>query len=139
MTSAITIERIDNIVVVRFLRAASDVEFEAYLAQYSKHLDDLPRLGAVFVTDPELPMTPARQVRLQARFMKERRMQILQRVVGLAFALPSPLMRGVLRAVLMLQAMPCPHTVLGTEEEGLAWVRARLWSDHLNRMKRLER
>jgi hypothetical protein len=72
---------------------------------------------------------------MQARFMKEYRETIEQRVVGVAFSLPTPLMRGVLRGVLMLQPMPCPHTVVGTEQEGVAWVKARLWTDHVRRMK----
>jgi hypothetical protein len=67
--------------------------------------------------------------------MKGYRELIEKRVVGIAFALPSPLMRGVLRGVLMIQPIPCPHTVVGTEAEGVAWVKARLWTDHLRRMK----
>ena len=72
---------------------------------------------------------------MQARFMKEAADKIAERVVGVAFSLPSPLMRGVLRGVLMLQPMPCPHTVVGTEAEGVSWVKARLWTDHVRRMK----
>jgi hypothetical protein len=74
-------------------------------------------------------------VRLQAQFMKSYAEKIAERVVGVAFALASPLMRGVLRGVLMLQPMPCPHTVVGTEAEGVAWIKARLWTDHVRRMK----
>jgi hypothetical protein len=72
---------------------------------------------------------------MQAELMKSHRQLMEQRVVGVAFALPSPLMRGVLRGVLMLQPMPCQHTVVGTESEGIAWIKARLWTDHVRRMK----
>jgi hypothetical protein len=44
-------------------------------------------------------------------------------------------MRSVLRAILMLQPMPCPHTVVATEAEGIAWIEARLWTDQLRRLK----
>ncbi len=92
-------------------------------------------MNEVEVTTPTMPMTPPRHVRLQAEFMKNYREKIEQRVIAVAFSLPSPLMRGVLRGVLMLQPMPCPHTVVGTEAEGVAWVKARLWTDHVRRMK----
>jgi len=136
MTAAIEIDRRQGLVViVRFNRGPTDEEFARYLADYTKILEVEPRFGAVFVTTPSAPMTPARQVRMQAAFMKEYRPLIERRIVGLAFALPSPLMRGVLRGVLMIQPIPCPHTVVGTEAEGVAWLKARLWTDHVRRMK----
>lgn len=136
MTMPIEIERSQSLlVVVRFHRNATDDEFAAYIADYRKLLETEPRFGAVFVTDPGLPMTPPRQVRMQAQLMKSHAQLMEERVVGVAFALPSPLMRGVLRGVLMLQPMPVQHTVVGTEAEGVAWIKARLWTDHVRRMK----
>src|SRR5262249_25767633 len=136
MIPAVEIDRSQQlVVVVRFLRGASDAEFAQYLEDYGRILQSETRLAAVFVTAPELPMTPGRQVRMQAQFMKEHAPRATDRVVGVAFALPSPLMRGVLRGVLLIQPMPCPHTVVGTEAEGVAWAKARLWTDHVRRMK----
>jgi hypothetical protein len=136
MTTSIEIDRSQPLlVVVRFHAAASDEEFAQYISDYRGILETEPRFGAVYVTAPSLPMTPPRQVRMQAKFMREAEARIAARVVGVAFSLPSPLMRGVLRGVLMLQPMPCPHTVVGTEAEGVSWVKARLWTDHVRRMK----
>lgn len=136
MTSPIEIDRSQPLlVVVRFQGSSTDDEFRQYLADYTQVLQAEPRFGAVFATTPSLPMTPPRQVRLQAQFMKNHRELIEKRVIGIAFSLPSPLMRGVLRGVLMLQPIPCAHTVVGTEAEGVAWVKARLWTDHVRRMK----
>jgi hypothetical protein len=136
MTSPIEIDRSQPLlVVVRFLRGSTDDEFRQYLADYTKVLEAELRFGVVFVTTPTMPMTPARHVRLQAQFMKDYRELIEKRVIGIAFSLPSPLMRGVLRGVLMIQPIPCAHAVVGTEAEGVAWVKARLWTDHLRRMK----
>jgi hypothetical protein len=120
---------------VRFHSGSTNEEFARYVADYTQILHEEARFGAVYVTAPGLPMTPPKQVRMQAEFMKKHADLIEQRVVGVAFALPSPLMRGVLRGVLMLQPMPCPHAVVGTEPEGVAWVKARLWTDHVRRMK----
>lgn len=136
MTPAIEIDQSqDLLVVIRFHRLPSDDEFKKYLSDYGKVLATTNRFGAVFVTTPEMPMTPPRHVRLQAAFMKAERDAITERVVGVAFALPSPLMRGVLRGILMLQPMPCPHTVVATESEGVSWLKARLWTDQVRRMK----
>jgi hypothetical protein len=136
MTPAIEIDQSQPLlVVVRFHRGSSDAEFEQYLADYIAILQRLPRFGAVFAPAPGLPMPPPRHTRWQTRFMKEYGALIEERVVGIAFALPSPLMRGVLRGILVLQQIACPHTVVGTEPEGVAWVKARLWSDHVRRMK----
>lgn len=133
---AIEIDRSQPLlVVVRFLRGPSDQEFEQYLVDYRGVLESQGRFGAVYVTAPNLPLTPPRQVRKQVLFMKECRSLIEQRVVGVAFSLPSPLMRSVLRGILMMQPMPCPHTVVATEPEGVSWVRARLWTDQVRRMK----
>ena len=136
MKPPIEIDRSQSLlVVVRFHRGPTDDEFRQYITDYTAILEKERRLGVVFVTTPEMPMTPPRHVRLQAQFMKTHAEKIAERVVGVAFALASPLMRGVLRGVLMLQPMPCPHTVVGTEAEGVAWIKARLWTDHVRRMK----
>jgi hypothetical protein len=133
---AIEIDRSQQlVVVVRFHRGASNDEFEQYVVDYRRVLEEQPRFGAVYVTASNLPIPPPRQVRLQAQFMKESRQLMERRVVGVAFALPSPLMRSVLRGVLMMQPMPCPHTVVATESEGLSWTKARLWTDQMRRMK----
>jgi hypothetical protein len=133
---AIEIDRSQPLlVVVRFLRGPSDQEFEQYLVDYRRVLESPGRFGAVYVTAPNLPLTPPRQVRKQVQFMKDCRSLMEQRVVGVAFSLPSPLMRSVLRGILMMQPMPCPHTVVATEPEGVSWVRARLWTDQVRRMK----
>jgi hypothetical protein len=134
--AAVEIDRGERLlVIVRFHRGTTDQEFQQYLTDYREELEIERRFGAVYVTPPNMPLTPPRQVRLQARFMKEHRSLMERRVVGVAFALPSPLMRSVLRGILMLQPMPCPHTVVATEAEGVSWVKARLWTDQLRRMK----
>jgi hypothetical protein len=138
MTAAIEIDLSqDLLVVILFQRLASDQEFRHYLSDYIQVLERAARFGAVFVTASDMPMTPPRHARLQAEFMKNYRDKIAERVVGVAFSLASPLMRGVLRGILMLQPMPCPHTVVATESEGVSWVKARLWTDHVRRMKGL--
>jgi len=123
------------LVIVRFRGAATDAQFAEYLARYQRHLEGQTRVGAVFTTAETMPLPAPRQVRLQARFMKDFEPLLRERVIGVAFSLGSPLMRGVLRGILKMQPMPCPHVVVGTEAEGISWVRAKLWTDNVRRLK----
>jgi hypothetical protein len=135
-TVAIEIDRSQpTLVIVRFQRGATDDEFAQYISDYTKVLESTKRFGVAFVASPSLPLTPGRHARMQADFIKRYREQIAVRVVAAAFGLPTPLLRGVLRGILLLQPMPCPHTVVANEAEGVAWLKARLWTDHVRRMK----
>jgi hypothetical protein len=71
---------------------------------------------------------------MHAQFMKDRAAAIAERVAGVALSLPSPLSRGVLRAILKLQPMPCAHSVVASEAKGVDWVKTRLWKAHVQRM-----
>ena len=55
----------DLLVLIRFQRAPTDQEFRQYLSDYARVLERGARFAAVFVTAPDLPMTPARHARLQ--------------------------------------------------------------------------
>jgi hypothetical protein len=136
MPSAIETDKSQGLlVVIRFLGLPSESEFRQYLDDYAQMLREQTRFGTVFVTAPSLPMMPPRHARMQAQFIREHREEMIERVVCIAFALPTALMRGVLRGVFMLEASPSPYTVVSTEAEGVAWVKARLWTDHVRRMK----
>jgi hypothetical protein len=136
VTPAIEIDRSQNgLVIVRFHTPPTDQQFQQYLADYAQLLMTEAHSGAVFVMAPQLPLPPPRHVRYQARFIQEHRRVMSERLVGVAFSIVSALMRSVLRGILMLQPLPCPHVTLGSEAEGVSWVKARLWAEHVKRMK----
>lgn len=58
--------------------------------------------------------------------MTRNRDAIARRVVGIGFVLPSIVTRGVLKAILKWQPMPCPHKVFQYEHDGAKWVRERI-------------
>ena len=83
MTASIEIDQTRPLLaVVRFASVPREAEFQEYLRKYSELLDSQPRFAAVFVTAPGLPMTAPRHARWQAEFMKERRRDMEQRIVG---------------------------------------------------------
>jgi hypothetical protein len=61
-----------------------------------------------------------------AEWMKGYDALIRERTVGCAFVLPSALQRGILTAILWIQPMACPHTIVGTLDEALEWTRGKL-------------
>ena len=64
--------------------------------------------------------------RRQADWMTRQRATIQRGCAGIAFVLPSRLLRGMLTAILWIQPLPAPHRVVGTTEEAETWCHARL-------------
>jgi hypothetical protein len=60
-----------------------------------------------------------------ANWMREHQGTIRERSLGFAFVLPSPVARGLLKALLWLQSLPQAHTVTSTVPEALVWLRPR--------------
>lgn len=125
--SAISIDRAEfPFVRIRFDAAQTNDEFADYLSAYQQLLDAERPYGVLIVTRADLPMTRSQHARWQADFMARNRDLMARYVVGVGFALPSLVTRGVLRAILKWQPMPCPHQVFQHEAEGATWVRGRI-------------
>jgi hypothetical protein len=52
--------------------------------------------------------------------------------LGAALVITSPVVRGMLKALLWMQPMPQPHIVCGTTEEALRWLRDRFRSERID-------
>lgn len=113
------------LVTVTFVGDVSNDEFKAYL----ERLDRLLARGepnAMVMDARRSARSPAIQRKLQADWIKEREALLRRLSCGTAFVITSPLVRGVLTAILWLQPMPQPHTVVATPEEAEAWAIAKL-------------
>lgn len=110
------------VLVVRMVGQPTDDEFAAYLDDYETIMSEHDRYGIVYVTMPDAPMTTSRHARMQAKWIAAHEEEIRQRCARVGFVLPSPLMRGVLRAILAMQSMPVPYRVFDDEELAIAWV-----------------
>jgi hypothetical protein len=124
-------ERDWPLMVIRFSGAPTDAEFEAYLERYEGYLNREDRYGLVMVTEPNSPMTKSKHARMQAAWIKERFDRLSSRCVGIAFVLPSPMMRGVLKAILAMQTLPVRHFVASQEGPAREWIQSRLDADKL--------
>lgn len=76
----------------------------------------------VLIVDLLRAATPTPQfVRTQAAAQREHYDAIAKTCAGVVFAINSPMLRGALKAILYIQDLPCPQTVVKTLEEAKAW------------------
>jgi len=111
--------------VVTFTGKVSDQEFRAHLAALSAIIE---RPGSrALVYDARLAQpAPASQRQLQAEWMKGNDAAIRRATAGIAFVVPSAIVRGALTAILWLQPLACPHRVTANFEDGFRWARQQL-------------
>ncbi len=113
------------ILVVRFEGLVSDAEFETYLGDMEAQLKPGERVCTIL--DARVAgRAPPRQRKMQADWLARNAARLRQCSVGSVFVITSPLVRGVLTAILWLQPMPVAHAVVATMEEAERWANARL-------------
>lgn len=120
---SITVSSDGDVVVVRFRGRPSDETFTDYLEQYQQIVDANEEYVTLYVTESDARMPSHRHAIRKAKWMKANEEKSRRWCRGLAFVLPSPLMRGFLRAVLQLQPTTVRHQVFRDEESALAWLR----------------
>lgn len=122
--------RIDDsrhpLVVVQFVGASTDAEFDAYLEQMHQIVLARKQKNVTIFDATRSTDTNAQQRRKQADWLKAHAGLLRTYSLGSAFVITSPLVRGVLTAILWLQPMPAPHTVVGTYAEGERWAIEKL-------------
>jgi hypothetical protein len=116
----------DGVIVVRYDGRPNDAAFNAYLERYTELVHRGQPYATVYSTLPDARIPTGSNARKQAAWMKNEREAIAGYCQGLAFALPSPVMRGVLRGILAMQPLGAEHIVVDDEAEAIEWARARL-------------
>jgi hypothetical protein len=110
--------------VVTFSGAVTDSQFDQYLEQLSALAERGGQRALVYDARRASPARPS-QRRKQAEWMKKFEDPIRRGTAGIAFVIPSALIRGCLTAILWLQPLACPHVVTGNFEHALRWARER--------------
>ena len=113
------------LVVFTSRRALSESDFESYLAEYDRLLAREERYAAIFDAREAKPLD-VKLVKRQAQWMEQNAAALKRLNVGIAFVIPSPLIRGVLRAILWMRPMPQPYNVCEAMPQALDWATRRM-------------
>ena len=113
------------VIVVHFDKSATDEEFVRYLDQMSAVLRRGQRYALV-LNATRAHVTPMRQLRMQADWLRAHRLEVAELNVGTAFVFSSSVFRIVMTGVFMLQPPLGPHHVCGTLGEGVRWAAAQI-------------
>jgi hypothetical protein len=105
-------------VEVRFGRH-SDADYDAYFEEMTQIAERPgPRVLLVDCTSSSVPSAAMRR-RLVA-WNVSHRVRIRESVGGVAFVIPSAVIRGVLTAMLWVQPIEAPYVIVKTRRDGLA-------------------
>lgn len=78
------------------------------------------------IVDLRRASTPTpRFIRVQAAAMRRHERTLADNCAGVAFVIQSPMLRGALRAIFYLQALPCPQVVVKDLDEATTWTQQR--------------
>lgn len=103
----------------------SDEDFQAYL----RNSDDLIQAGQAYALIYDGLRTTGlspRQRRQQVEWIQANRPSLVKLCRGAAFVINSSVVRGVLTAIIWVEAMPFEYVVVGSLIEAEQWVRKRL-------------
>jgi hypothetical protein len=114
------------IVVVTFVGAATDAEFQDYLASMENMMVMRRGTNCTILDATRAGNTPALQRRMQADWLKRNEELLRKHSAGTAFVINSPLVRGLLTAILWMSPMATPHTVVASLDEAERWAAAQL-------------
>jgi hypothetical protein len=114
------------IVVVTFTGNATDAEFSDYLASMTAMMVRRGTHNVTILDARKSGVTPPKQRKMQGEWLKANKERLERQSLGSAFVIDSPLVRGVLTAILWIAPMPQAHIVVSTIEEAEAWAHRRV-------------
>ncbi len=113
------------LVIFRSRGVLNDAQFDQYLRAYDRVLGRRELYAALFDAREAKPLEVGHAKR-QAKWIADNSEALKKYNVGIAFVIPSPMIRGVLKAILWMRPMPQPHIVFQTVHEALPWLIEKL-------------
>ena len=118
-------ERLWPLVIYRFRGQVSLQEMDDYLARQDVMLArHQPTLSLVLAEEAKL--WEAAVLRRQAEWIKRNQETLRRYSLGAALVIQSPIVRGMLKAILWIQPMPQPYAVFSNVAAALGWLRERV-------------
>jgi len=120
------------LVVVTFTGAKpTPTNFQQYLDElYANYAPKQPFVLVFDATSAKVPGITYQKK--QAEWMREHQDLIQSYCLGIAYVMPSAVIRNVLKLIFKLQNDPVPSKVFSSREEGLAWAQIQLEPDRHN-------
>jgi hypothetical protein len=112
------------LVIYRFSGEVSLPQLEKYLQKQDELLARHQPTGSLGLAEDMKMWEPA-LLKRQAAWIKQNEPLLRKYSVGAALVMPSPVVRGMLKAILWMQPMPQPHTVCSNTGDALGWLGAR--------------
>jgi len=119
------------LVLFRFSGDVSLPQLNEYLKRQEQMIERRQMMGSLVLTD-NLKLWDTPVLRRQAEWIKTNVEQLRRYSVGAALIIGSPVVRGMLKAVLWIQPMPQPHLVTANVDDALAWLRARFLAANID-------
>jgi hypothetical protein len=113
------------LLIVTFVGQVDDDAFRCYL-QETKDVLDRKQRYVVIMDASRSGVPPPSQRQMQAVWMEAHAQALARHAVGTVFVISSPLVRGALTAILWLQPLPHPHTVVADVAMAKVWAQTRL-------------
>jgi len=110
---------------VRFVGHFDEPTFDTYLEQVSRAIASRPGPRVMLMDATECGYVSSYARKRQAEWMRTHETSIRREMLGVAFAIRAPLVRGALTAILWLQPLSCPYAVV--QDEAAALARCRAW------------
>jgi hypothetical protein len=114
------------LVVITFVGATSEDDFDRYLEEMQRLVLSRRERNVTIIDGSRSERTTPLQRRKQADWMRTNDDMLRRYSLGTAFVISSPVVRGVLTAILWVSPMSAPHTVVATYEEAERWANAQL-------------
>ena len=108
------------------LEDCSEEETQAFYAACERLYATLDHDIAWVVDTSRMTQVSAKQRRSSADHVARVRNLMRERVAGIAFVVPNPLIRGALTAIAWLVSFPFLYETFKTREEAIAWAERRL-------------
>jgi hypothetical protein len=110
------------LVVFTFGGTVTAREIDHYLEGMGRLFSTGERGIGLVLTDDLKPFDVA-LIRRLAQWNQANEARLRAQSIGTALVLPSPMVRGLLRAILWMHPIPQPYAVFSTTEEAMVWVR----------------
>lgn len=121
-----------------YLGALTDASWARHLVELRRAIDGRrpgTKVGVLYHL-PGTNTADARRRKEAADFLESRREELRASTAAYALATPSPIVRGVLRAIYWLSSPPYPYAIVATPREGFAYVATKLEGVVVDRSER---